>query len=119
MKEYTRFGDVFFKSWSGGSKLIASLPGNHDLGFASRIQMPVKERFDAYFGPLNRMDVVGNHTFVSIDSVSLSAMDEADPLTGATGRGDGSGKKPNGGDMEASTGISGQHSDPTRASSDT
>ena len=85
MKEYKRFGDIFFSPWSSGSilgthesrghKIIASLPGNHDLGFAAGVQTPVKNRFDAYFGPLNRIDVVGNHTFVSLDTISLSATD--------------------------------------------
>lgn len=52
--------------------------------------MPVKERFDAYFGPLNRVDIIGNHSFVHLDTVSLSAMDQIDPKTGSSGQGDGS-----------------------------
>ena len=75
-----------------GRRLLASLPGNHDLGFAAGIQMPVKERFDAYFGPLNRVDIIGNHSFVHLDTVSLSAMDQIDPKTGSSGAGDGSAK---------------------------
>jgi len=99
MKEYERFGNLFFSgagdasaastSEPRGRKIIASLPGNHDLGFATGVQLPVKDRFDAYFGPLNRVDVVGNHTFVTLDTVSLSAMDQVDPLTGSSGSGDG------------------------------
>lgn len=99
MKEYARFSNIFFSgdedasrrstSEPRGKKIIASLPGNHDLGFATGVQPAVKDRFDAYFGPLNRVDVVGNHTFVSLDTVSLSAMDQADPLTGSSGSGDG------------------------------
>lgn len=99
MKEYGRFVKMFLRGWqNGGSistgeprgkKIVASLPGNHDLGFATRISALVRERFDAYFGPLNRMDVVGNHTFVSLDTVSLSAMDQPDPVTGGSGAGDG------------------------------
>ena len=99
MEEYARFCDLFFSGdeyASGGSsperrgrKIIASLPGNHDLGFATGVQPSVKDRFDAYFGPLNRVDVVGNHTIVTLDTVSLSAMDQADPLTGSSGSGDG------------------------------
>jgi hypothetical protein len=99
MKEYGRFVKMFLRSWrdggststaeSRGRKLVASLPGNHDLGFATRISALVRERFDAYFGPLSRMDVVGNHTFVSLDTVSLSAMDQPDPVTGESGAGDG------------------------------
>jgi hypothetical protein len=84
MNEYRRFGDIFFKHWSDGGadarpgqpgrKLISSLPGNHDLGFAKGVQLPVRDRFNAYFGDGNRIDVIANHTFISIDSVSLSAL---------------------------------------------
>ncbi|KAJ9615733.1 hypothetical protein H2200_001810 [Cladophialophora chaetospira] len=100
LKEYVRFSKIFLRSWYKGSsvstgeptgrRLLASLPGNHDLGFAAGIQMPVKERFDAYFGPLNRVDIIGNHSFVHLDTVSLSAMDQVDPKTGSSGQGDGS-----------------------------
>ncbi len=99
MKEYTRFQRIFIDGWLNdelgasaeprGRKIIASLPGNHDLGFASGIQGPVKERFEAYFGNGNRIDIIGNHSFVSVDTVSLSAMDQVDPNTGSSGAGDG------------------------------
>ncbi|KAG9203601.1 hypothetical protein G6514_002619 [Epicoccum nigrum] len=84
MSEYRRFGSIFFKHWGDagtqprpgqpGRKFISSLPGNHDLGFAKGVQVGVRDRFHAYFGDGNRIDVLGNHTFVSIDSVSLSAL---------------------------------------------
>ncbi|EXJ74160.1 uncharacterized protein A1O5_02454 [Cladophialophora psammophila CBS 110553] len=100
MKEYIRFSNLFLRSWAQGPhatvaeptgrRLLASLPGNHDLGFAAGIQLPVKERFDAYFGPLNRVDIIGNHSFIHLDTVSLSAMDQVDPKTGSSGAGDGS-----------------------------
>jgi len=90
---------MFVKTWhdvgipylagESGRRLIASLPGNHDLGFGGGINSQVKGRFDAHFGPLNRIDVLGNHTFISLDTVSLSAMDQVDPQTGAVGTGDG------------------------------
>jgi ethanolamine phosphate phosphodiesterase len=83
LKEYNRFGRIFFKHWNEGGgepgpgqrgrKVIASLPGNHDLGFGANIKIPVRNRFQAYFGDTNRVDVIGNHTFVSVDTVSLSA----------------------------------------------
>lgn len=69
--------------------MVASLPGNHDLGFASGVQLPVKERFETYFGNVNRLDIIGNHSFISVDTVSLSAMDQVDPNTGSSGVGDG------------------------------
>ncbi|KAL9085099.1 MAG: hypothetical protein Q9165_007743 [Trypethelium subeluteriae] len=87
LQEYDRFGRLFFTHWvdagiaarpgQPGRKLIASLPGNHDLGFGVGIQQPVRARFNAYFGEGNRVDVFGNHTFISVDTVSLSAMDDA------------------------------------------
>lgn len=83
LKEYARFGDMFLTPWVKASqqpgaeqkkrKLIASLPGNHDLGFGADIKIPVRNRFEAYFGEGNRIDVIGNHTFVSVDTVSMSA----------------------------------------------
>ncbi|KAI9746788.1 MAG: hypothetical protein M1835_002417 [Candelina submexicana] len=103
LREYKRFGRIFFDHWGDGGReagrgqrgrrLIASLPGNHDLGLGVGIQRPVKDRFVAYFGEGNRVDVVGNHTFVSVDTVSLSAMSQADPSTGSQGAGEHSGPK--------------------------
>lgn len=94
-KEYGRFMKIFLDPWTKqeydpldgrGRKMIASLPGNHDLGFGTGIQEPVRQRFQSYFGESNRVDVIGNHTFVSIDTVSLSAMDQPDPLTGSSSK---------------------------------
>ncbi|KAJ4296280.1 hypothetical protein N0V90_006325 [Kalmusia sp. IMI 367209] len=91
MNEYRRFGGIFFNHWGDGGlegrpgqprrKLISSLPGNHDLGFAQGVQTSVRQRFNAYFGDGNRIDIVGNHTFISIDSVSLSALGQPNPQT--------------------------------------
>lgn len=53
--------------------VLASLPGNHDLGFGSGVQMPVRARYKWHFGDLNRLDILGNHSFVSIDALSLAA----------------------------------------------
>lgn len=38
----------------------------------------MRDRFRAYFGESDRIDVLGNHTFVSLDTVSLSAMGQPD-----------------------------------------
>ncbi|KAE8389684.1 hypothetical protein BDV23DRAFT_156692 [Aspergillus alliaceus] len=97
-KEYHRFVKIFSEQWNEGDshsgnprgrRMIASLPGNHDLGFGTGVQLPVRDRFQAYFGKSNRVDIIGNHTFVSVDTVSLSAMDQPDPETGSSGSGDG------------------------------
>ncbi|KAH8596600.1 hypothetical protein B0O99DRAFT_102758 [Bisporella sp. PMI_857] len=83
LHEYDRFGRIFYKFWDlagaepgvgqRGRKIISSLPGNHDLGFGDKIKIPIRNRFETYFGQGNRVDVIANHTFVSVDSVSLSA----------------------------------------------
>ncbi|XP_044719750.1 calcineurin-like phosphoesterase domain-containing protein [Hirsutella rhossiliensis] len=83
LREYRRFNGIFTDSWNVGGdapgpwqrgrKLVASLPGNHDLGFGAQVQVPVRDRFSAFFGDVNRVDVIGNHTIVSVDTVSLSA----------------------------------------------
>ncbi|KAF2498361.1 hypothetical protein BU16DRAFT_481200 [Lophium mytilinum] len=89
LREYNRFGRIFFDHWGDGGmtprpgqpgrKIISSLPGNHDLGFGKGIQMSVRKRFNAYFGDGNRIDIIGNHTFVSVDTVSFSALGQEDP----------------------------------------
>ncbi len=86
LQEYNRFGQIFYGywnvagvtagAWQRGRKIISSLPGNHDLGFGAAVKIPIRDRFETYFGEGNRVDVIGNHTFVSIDAVSLSAGDE-------------------------------------------
>ena len=82
LKEYARFGKIFLDPWvkrvaedGPGSKrrLLGSLPGNHDLGFSNGITLPVRNRFSTFFGESNRVDIIGNHSFVSVDTVSLSA----------------------------------------------
>lgn len=95
LKEYERFGRIFIEPWLHGGKilrkgqngrrLLASLPGNHDLGFGMGIRLPVRNRFNAYFGEGNRIDVIGNHTFVSLDTVSLSANGQPSTAPGNTG----------------------------------
>ncbi|KAL4886806.1 hypothetical protein BJY04DRAFT_176590 [Aspergillus karnatakaensis] len=102
--EFHRFTKIFSGPWTTqethstelrGRRIIGSLPGNHDVGFGSGVQLPVRDRFQNFFGNGNRVDIIGNHTFVSVDSPSLSAMDQPDPHTGSTGKGSGDGDRPN------------------------
>ena len=96
LEEYRRFSRIFVDPWlhvqaeslegkQGRRKFIAELPGNHDLGLGNGIRTPVRKRFQAYFGDGNRIDVIGNHTFVSLDTVSLSAKDQINLATGSLG----------------------------------
>lgn len=57
-------------------RLLTTLPGNHDVGFGARVQLAVRDRFQARFGESNRVDVLGNHSFVSIDAPSLAAFSQ-------------------------------------------
>ena len=69
--------DVAWQEYAtGGDKqrrVITSLPGNHDLGLGAGVQLVVRDRFQSHFGDGNRIDILGNHTFISIDTPSLSA----------------------------------------------
>ncbi|KAM0724256.1 hypothetical protein Q7P37_000138 [Cladosporium fusiforme] len=56
--------------------LLTSLPGNHDVGFGPGVQLAVRDRFQARFGESNRVDVLGNHSFISIDAPSLAAFSQ-------------------------------------------
>ncbi|KAF7713974.1 Uncharacterized protein PECH_003950 [Penicillium ucsense] len=100
-QEYGRFMRIFMNPWleqytspadNRGRRFIASLPGNHDLGFGNGIQEAVRRRFQSHFGIGNRVDVIGNHTIVSVDTVSLSAKDQPDPLTGSSQASEGDGE---------------------------
>ncbi|TGZ85250.1 hypothetical protein EX30DRAFT_19324 [Ascodesmis nigricans] len=73
--EYARFLNVF--SSPAGIRSYRSLPGNHDLGFGTGVKRSVRERFEAYLGDTNRVWRSGNHTFVAIDTVSLSNENDA------------------------------------------
>ncbi|KAI4235864.1 MAG: hypothetical protein LQ352_008058, partial [Teloschistes flavicans] len=102
VKEYRRFGRIFFDGWlrrretaragfDDHKRILAGLPGNHDLGLGKGIRLPVRQRFNAFFGDGNHVDIVGNHTFVSVDTVSLSAKGQVDPATGRQGAAEGEG----------------------------
>lgn len=65
-------------------RIIASLPGNHDLGFGMGVQLAVRDRFQLHFGESNRVDIIGNHTFISLDTPSLSASSQYMPEGGET-----------------------------------
>ncbi|KAI9834904.1 MAG: hypothetical protein M1838_005447, partial [Thelocarpon superellum] len=98
LREYRRFGGIFFDNYRKGEhalgvgqrgrKILASLPGNHDLGLGVGIQLPVRDRFYTYFGEGSRVDIIGNHSLVSVDTVSLSAKGQTDPATASQSSGE-------------------------------
>lgn len=65
-------------------RLLTTLPGNHDVGFGSGVQLSVRDRFHSRFGESDRVDVIGNHTFVSLDTPSLSALSQFEREGGET-----------------------------------
>ncbi|CAI4038059.1 hypothetical protein SMKI_04G3980 [Saccharomyces mikatae IFO 1815] len=75
IKEYTRFNQIFPKKPM--RRTVMSLPGNHDIGFGDTVVESSLERFSAYFGETSSFLEAGNHTFVLLDTISLS--DKANP----------------------------------------
>ncbi|CDO94043.1 unnamed protein product [Kluyveromyces dobzhanskii CBS 2104] len=73
MNEYERFNSIFPKK--PGHLTVASLPGNHDIGFGNTIVETSLERFTTFFGDPSSQWTVGNHTFVLLDTISLSHRD--------------------------------------------
>jgi len=69
-KEYERFLRIFPNE--PGVLTIKTIPGNHDLGFGRGVKPAVYERFRTYFGETNSVWEIGNHSFVLLDTVSLS-----------------------------------------------
>lgn len=57
-------------------QIIVNLPGNHDLGFGSGVQLSVRQRFWSNFGDPNSLYSLGNFTFINLDTPSLSAYSE-------------------------------------------
>lgn len=71
LREYERFNSIFPKK--PGLLNVMSLPGNHDIGFGDTIIEPSLERFISFFGDTSSKWVIGNHTFVILDTISLSS----------------------------------------------
>lgn len=68
--EYERFNRIFPKK--PNRKTVMSIPGNHDIGFGDTIIESSLKRFSTYFGETSTSLDLGNHTFVLLDTISLS-----------------------------------------------
>lgn len=68
--EFKRFEKIFTPR--EGRKIYRSIPGNHDLGLGNGIDQTIYDRFKTIFGMANEEVYIGNHSFVMLDSVSLS-----------------------------------------------
>lgn len=73
-----RFNSIFKrKKYKKGKKWMINLPGNHDIGWADGVKIPSRKRFKKYFGNPNSVKVINNVEFISLDTISLSAMEES------------------------------------------
>lgn len=73
LKEYVRFNKVF--NPIEGVRQLRQIPGNHDVGFGNGIDFGKYSRFKAYFGNADEVVVLGNHSIVLMDTVSISCID--------------------------------------------
>lgn len=73
MKEYIRFNKVF--NPLQGVRQLRQIPGNHDIGFGNGINFGKYSRFKAYFGNADEVVILGNHSIVLMDTVSISCSD--------------------------------------------
>lgn len=74
-EEYKRWNKIFTKPQY--KRTIMSLPGNHDIGFGDTLIYSSYERFSTYFGAPSSTHVIGNHTFVLLDTISMMNTENA------------------------------------------
>lgn len=72
VEEFQRFNRIF--PHRHDRKSYRGLPGNHDIGFQN-ISLSTRERFAAHFGQSNDCYILGNHTFLQLDTISYSHED--------------------------------------------
>lgn len=68
-QEFKRFSRIFNKP--AYKKTLMGLPGNHDIGFGNTVVYHALQRFGMYFGEPSSTHIIGNHTFVFLDTISL------------------------------------------------
>lgn len=69
-KQFIKFEKIF--TTNSDINVINKIPGNHDIGFES-ISSHVYNRFVLFFGNPNKFYNIYNHTFVTLDTISLSS----------------------------------------------
>lgn len=75
LSQLNRFNDIFRKqkSYPKDKDWFVNVPGNHDIGFGDKVDLPHRDRFIEYFGNPNSVYTINNVDFVSIDSLSYSS----------------------------------------------
>lgn len=68
--EYFRFNNIFNPQL--GVRQYRQIPGNHDVGFGMGVNFERYSRFKTYFGNADDWFVLGNHSVILLDTVSLS-----------------------------------------------
>ncbi|OLL25835.1 Cell division control protein 1 [Neolecta irregularis DAH-3] len=53
-------------------RLLNNIPGNHDIGFGEDVIEESLIRFEKFFGMGSEMHIVGNHSMVMLDTISMS-----------------------------------------------
>lgn len=69
LKEFERWNQIYTKPPK--KETIMTLPGNHDIGFGNTLVYNAYERFRTYFGEPSSVHVIGNHSFVLLDTISM------------------------------------------------
>ncbi|KAG0681947.1 hypothetical protein C6P40_000178 [Pichia californica] len=73
LNEYIRFNKIFNPIL--GIKQFRQIPGNHDIGFGNGINFERYSRFKSFFGNADDVLLLGNHSIVLLDTVSMSCTD--------------------------------------------
>lgn len=68
-QEFKRWNRIYTKP--AYKKTIMSLPGNHDIGFGNTLVYSAWQRFGMYFGDPSSTHIIGNHTLVLLDTISM------------------------------------------------
>lgn len=72
--EFKRFNKIF--NTVPNVRQYRQIPGNHDVGFGTGIHFDKYSRFKSYFGNANDYAVLGNHSVILMDTVSLSCSND-------------------------------------------
>ncbi|ODV59559.1 putative lipid phosphatase CDC1, partial [Ascoidea rubescens DSM 1968] len=72
-QEYTRYNSIFSKKYiERSANIYQNLPGNHDIGWDTTMNKTLNDRFQVFFGESNSLNLIGNHSIITLDTISLS-----------------------------------------------
>lgn len=82
--EWKRFNRIF--PAYPNRKTFYNILGNHDAGWDKTINKTIHSRFRTVFGEPNDYQKLGNHTFLFLDTIALSALNNNDSSIAAEAR---------------------------------